>query len=973
MKTLARRTKRIIIALVTLFALYSIAGFVVLPWVLKVYIVKIAREDLRRQASVESVRFNPYNMRLRLWGFVLNDRTGRDVFVSFDHLYVNFEGAASIYRRGLVVKEIRFEAPFVEFARGEDMRYDFSDLMSAPGEDKPAPEAGAGGAGLPLSFSLNNMQIEDGSAVFNDRAMGVVHRVRSLKLGIPFVSNMAFATEVFVKPNFSAVVNDVEVALEGETKPFSDSLETSLDIRLEGLDIPYYLAYSPVEMNYRVDSALLDTDVRVAYVQPLVEDGRPELKVTGSVGLREVEVTDLSGGPMAALDSLTVEGASVRPLLRTASIEKVTVVRPTVNAVRRPSGEINLTALRPAAAEQAQPETPPAGAEKPSFEFDIDTIAVEDAGLAFTDLTRERPFQKSLDPVDAAVTGLGNAPGKRGQIRVEFENDRGESATLSGEFSINPPSATLNVEAGGLDLAPVGSYLDTVIRAALSRASVYATGTVDVETTPAFTVRYRGDALVRDLSVVEPIGAEELFGFDELGVEGIDAGYNPLYADVRSVTLEGPRLNIVRSGTGINLTEAVVRREGDGRAGGGQKGEGSVPEIKVGTFGIRGGSVRFTDRAVDPRYEAVLGSVELTVNGLSSAGAGPADLTLSASLDKHAPLKATGAVDPISGVLYADVKASFSGYDLSSTTPYSAKYLGYKIQQGKLFLDLDYLIEDKKLVSQNGVVFDRLNFGESVKSEEATGLPVRFAVNLLKDRQGKVRIDLPVEGRIDDPEFRIGGLVLQAFVNLIVKAATSPFAVLGALVGGGEELSYVEFEPGAYAVTPAIESKLSSLAEALYERPHIELEVRGYVNREQDLAALKLDQYMRKLKAEKLKEMIEEGRPGVPLKEVEITGDEYEDYLWLAYKKGDFEKPRNFLGFVKRLEVYEMEALMLENIVITEDDLRTLATARAQAVKDRLVSAGEIAPERIFTVWPETLEPEKKEGLKLSRVEFSLK
>ena len=113
--------------------------------------------------------------------------------------------------------------------------------------------------------------------------------------------------------------------------------------------------------------------------------------------------------------------------------------------------------------------------------------------------------------------------------------------------------------------------------------------------------------------------------------------------------------------------------------------------------------------------------------------------------------------------------------------------------------------------------------------------------------------------------------------------------------------------------------------------------------------------------------------PPIPVDDITIESDEYEEYLWKAYKEADFKKEKNVIGRTKKLEVPEMKQLLLDNINIEEDDLRLLAVQRAQRVKDYILQSDKVGTERIFLVEPQSLEPEKKETLKDSRVDLRLK
>jgi hypothetical protein len=128
----------------------------------------------------------------------------------------------------------------------------------------------------------------------------------------------------------------------------------------------------------------------------------------------------------------------------------------------------------------------------------------------------------------------------------------------------------------------------------------------------------------------------------------------------------------------------------------------------------------------------------------------------------------------------------------------------------------------------------------------------------------------------------------------------------------------------------------------------------------------------RKVKAQKLNDLVKKGSPAVPVDEVTVEPAEYEKYLTLAYRAETFPKPRNFIGMVKSLPVPEMEKLILTHIEVGEEELRQLASQRANAVKEGLLRSGKVEADRLFLVEPKTLAPEKKENLKSSRVEFKI-
>ena len=110
----------------------------------------------------------------------------------------------------------------------------------------------------------------------------------------------------------------------------------------------------------------------------------------------------------------------------------------------------------------------------------------------------------------------------------------------------------------------------------------------------------------------------------------------------------------------------------------------------------------------------------------------------------------------------------------------------------------------------------------------AVDLPLGLAVALLTGPDGSIKLDMPVKGNVDDPEFEIGGVVMKTFANLIGKLAASPFNLLGRLVGmDSEKLDRIEFRPGSAELAPPEQEKAAKLVEALLLRPNLALELRG--------------------------------------------------------------------------------------------------------------------------------------------------
>ena len=267
---------------------FTLFGFFALPYILKYVVETQATKLLHRQTTVQEVQFNPFHLTLQVKGFDIKDRNGSDPFVSFEELALDLE-AASVWERGPIVRDVLLKAPQVSIVRNEDLSYNFSDLLTEFAAKPETPPKSP--AAEPLHFSINNIRLENGSIDFADRPKHAQHTVRDLNIGIPFLSNLPYAIDVYTEPSFAVKVNGTPIELTGRSKPFSDSRETSLDVNINNVELPKYLEYVPADLRFKLNSGSLNTKLALSFTQP--KDQTPALIVNGKVGLNQLAVTDV--------------------------------------------------------------------------------------------------------------------------------------------------------------------------------------------------------------------------------------------------------------------------------------------------------------------------------------------------------------------------------------------------------------------------------------------------------------------------------------------------------------------------------------------------------------------------------------------------------------------------------------------------------------------------------------------------------
>ena len=975
-----------IIALI-FFILFSITGFFILPPYVKRVATEKLTEQLGRRVSMDSVSLNPYSLGVTINGFEIKEADGSTTFVSFKKLYVNLK-VIPILRGRTVISEIKLEKPHIHLVRTDANTYNFSDIVG-----RFQTKSGAGAPEKPQKpflYSFSNIQIIDGNLEFEDRPVRTKHEITQINLAIPFISNLPSYVETFVQPSFSALVNGTPLNIKGGSKVFSDSRETSFDIALKDIDIPHYLAYAPTTLNVKVPSGRLDVALKAVYRQ--YTNRSPLLILTGETKVRDLLIAIKKvQGDFLKIPLLRVQDISLDLDARKVEVAAITTEKGWVAVSRLADGQMNFDALITASPAPSSASTKTSTSGAAPWVVLLKTIAVDDYTVKVMDSRLTEPFSVTVDEINFKAQNIStDKKDVKGSFALSMRVDRKGTVSIDGGLKLVPLATDLAVSLKGIPLKPFQPILQERAQVILATGALNMNGNLTAlqNNKEELEAAFKGKIWVNKLSLLDKMNAEDLLKWDSLYIGEIDARYLPLFVHIREISLSNfySRI-IINADRTINLqnvfstptatvpvaalssqvtptTPATTEQE--------QK-QAQERKIRIDKVTLQGGTINFTDESIKPRFGANLLEIGGRVSGLTSDEDKLGEIELRGKYDRYAPLEITGKVNPLRNDFYMELKADFKDMDLTQVSSYAGHYAGYTIQKGKLSFQLEYLIVKNKLDAKNSVFIDQFTFGEPVESPQATKLPVKLAVSLLKNRNGEIKLDIPVAGELNDPKFSVGRIVLKVVMNLLEKAATSPFALLGAAFGGGEQLGYAEFDHGSTSLTDETKKKLDIIGKALYERPALKMDIVGHADPEKDRDGLKQNLMLRRIKAQKIKDMSKKSGETLSLDAVTITPQEYPEYLKRAYRAEKFPKPRNIIGLAKDLPVPEMEKLMLTNMKVTDDDLKALADERARAIRDYLLQSKQVGEERIFVVATNTLTAEKKDGIKDSRTDFILK
>ena len=560
--------------------------------------------------------------------------------------------------------------------------------------------------------------------------------------------------------------------------------------------------------------------------------------------------------PLFRVASIEVQGAGAQLKSQTANLGAITVREAMMNLRREKDGGLNVerivregTAAEPSPG--AKPGEKPAAPPATPWQIDLGTLLLERSSVALEDRAVGAPVKVGIAPVQLKVQNLSTAKGKRGNVDLRATIEQRGRFAANGSLSIEPLAGSLRIDARTIDFALLQRYIDDQVNFAVTSGAVSARGNASFESAPdrALKASYKGSVGITDFASVDRPKKADLLKWKSLTVDAVDFDLQPLKVGLGEIALADFYARVILSPEGRLNIQDLMQPPGAAAAGkppaapsaksknaAAERGAAAPTDIRLGPIKLDGGMVDFSDFFIRPNYSAKLSDIHGSLTEMTPTKASEVDLH--AKGEYAASVDILRKVNPLAPSVFLDVQGTAREFELPPMSTYSMKYLGYKIAQGKLTFKAKYRIENNKLEAENNIVLDQFTLGDKVESPDAPNLPLLAAVAILKDRNGVINLTISVSGSLDDPKFSLGAAARQVVGDQVTKAATAPFSVLGASVGGGEDLAYLEFAPGSAALDAASADKLRKLTKLLQERPDLKLVIIGRVDPAADRAAL---------------------------------------------------------------------------------------------------------------------------------------
>ncbi|HWG68239.1 MAG TPA: DUF748 domain-containing protein [Steroidobacteraceae bacterium] len=976
---------RIPAVIAVLIGLYALAGFVLAPRLLRSALMKDIPKTLGVTPSVGEIHVNPFLFQIEVRDFTLASPGGGKL-LGFGRLFVDFE-VSSIWHRAYTFAAIDLDAPVVNAVVAPDGSLNLAQLSPKTPPVKPPPQQNK--ESLP-AIRIGSFRVSGGAVAYEDRSRRSVFAARLQPIDFEL---REFTTGVDGGRFTFSGVSKLNERIEWHGHVSVQPIESDGEIQIAALQAHTIWEYLEDRLNFGVNSGTVNVNATYRFSLKDAVDLQADVA--------KIEVKDLTVRPKGSeadwitVPSLLVNGTAVDLSKRRARADSLTVDGVKLMTWLEPDGSFNLLKLAqapagssvpPAAAPAAAPSAAPA-----PWTFDLREFAVRDASISVEDRSMHPATKVLLAPLSLTVKDASLDLSKPLKVSLDARVDRSGALKLSGEVTPQPLSANLAVKLSDLELKPIQPYLArhtsmTLLAGRLSADTQVRYGTGK----PA--VQVSGNLSVAGLRTIDNALHDDFINWNRLDVSGVTFQHDPdrlvidrvtaqkLYARViiepdrtLNVTrvLAGPGATVIapapaggepvvataapRPSAGSRPAKAAHNQAAKAAPAGAPAAAGMPMEIKK--IVLHAGQAKFADLSVQPNFATGIQNIEGTVRGLSSKENSRAKVDIHGAVDEFSPVAITGEVNVLSAALYTDLGLSFRNMELSTFNPYSGKFAGYNITKGKLTTLLHYKVQGRKLDAQHHITIDQLEFGAKTASKDAVSLPIKLAVALLKDRHGVIDLDIPVTGTLDDPKFRLGPIIWKVFVNILEKAVTAPFALLGSLFGGGPDMQFVDFSPGAAVLVPADADKMQAVVKALNGRPQLKIEVPIAPLGEVDRPALVEARFKAEV-SEAQSAKAGRKKSAEPADFEQLDPAAKAQVLTSLYAKtvgGKPAYPESITAVKSKPDRAAAEADFLsqavhEHIRISDADLNALAQKRAMAIQQALLTDTQVDPARVFLV-----------------------
>ena len=961
-----RGRKRLVIGVTGALVVYAILGFFLAPWLVNKVAVDSVRETYAADLRIGKIAINPFVLSLQIDGLEM-DQPGGAPLARVRKIFVNFQ-LSSLFRWAFTLQTLQVDEPELFIARDERGSLNLAFLTDA-GETLP-DENSEPADSAPVRLLIQEFAINNAVTHWYDK-------VPAEPVETTFGPVNIAVTDLNTLPQREAQQRVLIKTESNGTFGWNGTLQLA-PLRSEGhaTITGSHVGLLSAYLRYQTGFDILRgyADIGFDYSLDTTADG----SLKASVDNFELSLSNLlvrtfapaSGGdPNSDRDvldvpSVTLSGGILRWPEQSASLASISIDDATVSLYRSASGTLNiLPASTPVDGLEDELEVSSPAQSEDDWAITLERFELNRMAVGLVDDSVEPQADIGIEQLNLVVTNISNADGASFATSLSSGTRAGGVIGANGSITVLPQlDVSLDLEIKDIALEVLHPYLKSLADVSLDSGAFNMTGKMHSGVDD--TLLLDGDMSIVDFLITETDGGSRLGSWQRLAMSMVSLDLDASTLTISEVRMDQPFADIFIAEDGtVNLgrvekgvqtatgeeTDAVAVAQPDAPQEEVGTEETPAMDVTIGRVILVDAAANFADFSLPLPFEAKIEKLNGSLTTISSSSSEPSEISLEGRVDEYGSVTVSGIVTPLAPALNTDLDVEFRNVDVPKFSAYTIPFAGREIATGKLDLDLGYTVKDGALVGENKIVFRELELGDAVPHPGAMSLPLGLAIALLKDPSGKIDIDLPVQGNVNDPEFRYGRVVLKALANLIVKIVASPFSLLGKLIGvESDELEYINFPAGRSDLTPPELERTQKLAQALTMRPELALELPRVIDPEQDglaLRTLNFDEVLeQRISADKDgdESYSEQRRSALE----QLFAEQPQGKLQpdaLAATRARFtettadESGRTTENFDSVAYSAELRHQLIEIQALSEDDLAALGSQRAESVRNAIV------------------------------------
>ncbi len=828
--TLKHRLKQhpVLIILFVLYLSYLLLAGVVLPQVIKNQIPNWVTQVPKLSAEVSNVSFNPFTLTLTIEHLSIKEQ--------LENTAINLSGAekitanlelSSIFHQALVLSDVTINKPYGRLTKDSEGGFIWQHWTTS-NEETPPKEPNQ-----PFPMIIDQFHIQAGTFDFEDLSKPTEFKktIGPIDLALNNLSTLP-KDEGSYQLDIALTQGDYTAEFLWQGVISLDPFYSEGNLKLTNLSLRSLWDYLQDDVFFEI----LQGQLTLGFDYQIQKEDQLELILQNGDALVENFMVSKKGEtiPLIQLQEQSVSGLSFDLTKQAVYVDQINYNQLNLALNKLSDGKIELVKVlseRPIS--QAAVKASEKASGKDEWTVSIGKTQLNQSAIRFVDQTTQPAAKLALSDISISVENLTTDKEQSTKISASIMAEGASHLQLNGELALFEQTGNLELDVKSFPVSVLQPYLNKTTELTIENTLFDLNGQLSMLNGVS---AFDGSSQIRDIKLSNQSQKQAILAGDGIYLENIQFNQAQKSLSIGEILLDQMLypltvLSRQEKSTVTNLSNLVKPNDQSAIKEPTDAPQDASPAddwlVEVGQVSIKNNQLQFSDRGLPKPVYFNIEQLNGSINKLSSKNLSRADVTIAGQVNGYAPFKAVGQINPLSEKAYTNIDINMSGIAMSTFSSYSSYFLNYPTTQGKLSTELNYKLNNNELVAENHLFIDQLELGDYVESDAGLSLPLPLAVSLIQDNNGEIDINLPIKGNLSDPDFKYGSVVISAFVNVLTKAATSPFKLLASLAGSDQDLSSIEFSAGQSDLLDAETQKITNIADAMNKRSGLKLSIAG--------------------------------------------------------------------------------------------------------------------------------------------------